>query len=204
MPPRRWRVLCSGSRTAGAGAVRSPAPRHHPLNFPKFGRPQAGSCDPAQRRAPASVYVSSTSTDRLDSPAEPLFLAPKTSTDKLPMQSTVQKHTEATPGDDHPRHRPRSVLLRPNAPTPRPAHDRPAIAPCPIIRASCQCDVPCPPTRDDMSARRHVVVDERHERGPRRTRQPPSLQSAPSTPASARTHPHTCLLECGRFCNLQL
>ena len=132
------------------------------------------------------MYVSSTSTDRLDSPAEPLFLAPKTSTDKLPMQSTVQKHTEATPGDDHPRHRPRSVLLRPNAPTPRPARDRPAIAPCPMIRASCcQCDVPCPPTRDDMSSLTSVT-SEAHKA------YSSAAQSAPSTPAPARTHPHAC------------
>ena len=122
-------------------------------------------------------------------------MAPKTSTDKLPMQSTVQKHTEATPGDDHPRHRPRSVLLRPNAPTPRPARDRPAIAPCPMIRASCQCDVPCPPTRDDMSSLTSVTSEAQGV-----------LVSRPVSPEhpSTSSYTSTCLLECGRLCNLQL
>ena len=140
------------------------------------------------------MYVSSTSTDRLDSPAEPLFLAPKTSTDKLPMQSTVQKHTEATPGDDHPRHRPRSVLLRPNAPTPRPARDRPAIAPCPMIRASCQCDVPCPPTRDDMSSLTSVTSEAQGVLV--------SRPVSPEHPSTSSSYTSTCLLECGRLCNL--
>ena len=64
-----------------------------------------------------------------------------------------------------------------------------------MIRASCQCDVPCPPTRDDMSSLTSVTSEAQGV-----------LVSRPVSPEhpSISSYTSTCLLECGRLCNLQL